>query len=118
MDLCWIESDLYGPSTVKQIIDGNHVKRGPTAHIVTHHIASLIYSLSKAFVSTLNNHSVLKIDELAENLGIACTDGKKTEVSEACEQMVDDLRSLVITNKMEIFEEENSKNAELPVFKC
>jgi len=24
--LCWIEPGLYGPSTVKQILDGNHVK--------------------------------------------------------------------------------------------
>ena len=30
IDLCWLESDLYGPATVKQIIDGNHVKRGLT----------------------------------------------------------------------------------------
>ncbi|CAH3136345.1 unnamed protein product, partial [Porites lobata] len=27
IDMCWIESELYGPSTVKQIIDGKHVKR-------------------------------------------------------------------------------------------
>ena len=25
VDMCWIESELYGPSTVKQILDGNHV---------------------------------------------------------------------------------------------
>ena len=33
LDLCWIESELYGPATVKQIINGEHVKRGETAHI-------------------------------------------------------------------------------------
>lgn len=35
LDLCWIESDLYGPATVKQIIGGDHVKRGETAHLIT-----------------------------------------------------------------------------------
>ena len=35
IDMCWIESELYGPSTVKQILDGNHVKRGEKAHMIT-----------------------------------------------------------------------------------
>ena len=35
IDMCWIESQLYGPSTVKQIIDGKHVKRGKRAHMIT-----------------------------------------------------------------------------------
>ena len=35
LDKCWVESDLYGPSTVKQILGGNHVKRGEAAHTVT-----------------------------------------------------------------------------------
>ena len=26
IDMCWIESELYGPFTVKQILDGNHIK--------------------------------------------------------------------------------------------
>jgi hypothetical protein len=84
IDLCWIESDLYGPATAKQIIDGNHV-----AIIDGNH--------------TLDNHSVLKIEELAKNLRNACTDGKKTEVSKASQQMVEGLRSLDITRKMENF---------------
>ena len=26
IDMAWIEADLYGPSTVSQILEGNHVK--------------------------------------------------------------------------------------------
>ena len=26
LDLCWVEADLYGTATVKQIIEGRHVK--------------------------------------------------------------------------------------------
>jgi hypothetical protein len=47
IDLCWIESDLYGPATVKQIIDGNHVKRCLTAHMVTPQVLFILYQ--KAF---------------------------------------------------------------------
>lgn len=28
IDMCWVESGLYGPATVRQILEGNHVKRG------------------------------------------------------------------------------------------
>ena len=34
IDMCWVESELYGPPTVRQILDGNHVKRGENAHII------------------------------------------------------------------------------------
>ena len=58
------------------------------------------------------------IEEWAKNLGNACTSGKKAEVSKANQQMVEGLKSLDITRKMEIFEEENSKNPEFQVFNC
>ena len=35
LDLCWIEAELYGAATVKQILEGRHVKRGITAHLTT-----------------------------------------------------------------------------------
>ena len=35
IDQAWIEADLYNPTTVKEIIEGNHVKRAETAHIIT-----------------------------------------------------------------------------------
>ena len=41
--MSWIEADIYGPSTTKQILDGNHVKRGQTAHIVTLQALFMLY---------------------------------------------------------------------------
>lgn len=35
IDIAWQESDLYGPATVRQILDGRHVYRGIEAHTVT-----------------------------------------------------------------------------------
>ena len=33
--MAWVESQLYGPSTVKQILEGKHIKRGEAAHLIT-----------------------------------------------------------------------------------
>lgn len=49
IDLCWIESDLYGPTTVKQILEGKHVKRGEAAHMVTLQALFILYQ--KAFMA-------------------------------------------------------------------
>lgn len=35
IDMYWIESQLYGPFTIKQIIEGKHVRRGEVAHLIT-----------------------------------------------------------------------------------
>lgn len=48
IDMTWIESDLYGPCTVKQILEGNHVKRAETAHLVT--LQSLFVLYQEAFL--------------------------------------------------------------------
>ncbi|CAH3151769.1 unnamed protein product, partial [Porites lobata] len=51
IDMCWIESELYGPSTVKQILDGNHVKRGEKAHMIT--LQALFALYLDGFLKTL-----------------------------------------------------------------
>lgn len=50
VDMAWIESDLYGPATVKQILEGNHVKRGETAHLVT--LQSFFMLYQQAFLDS------------------------------------------------------------------
>ena len=35
IDMAWVGSQLYGPSTVKQILEGRHIKRGEAAHLIT-----------------------------------------------------------------------------------
>ena len=34
---------MYGPATVKHILDGKHVKRGVEAHIVTLQAVQMLY---------------------------------------------------------------------------
>lgn len=72
IDFCWTEADLYGPATVKQILEGRHVKRGVEAHMITlqalfmlhrksflearpdmlEELTSVVEDLVKAFVSS------------------------------------------------------------------
>ena len=35
IDAAWLHADLYGKTTIKQILNDNHVKRGVNAHTVT-----------------------------------------------------------------------------------
>ena len=34
----WIEVGLYGPTTTRQILEGNHMKRVLTAHSITYSV--------------------------------------------------------------------------------
>ena len=45
IDMCWTESDLYGPVTVMQILDSKHIKRGETAHVITLQALYLCYTI-------------------------------------------------------------------------
>ena len=47
IDTAWLHADLYGQTTIKQILDGNHVKRGVKAHTVT--LPSLFATNMEAF---------------------------------------------------------------------
>ena len=35
IDDAWVEADLYGPTTTRQILECNHMKRSVTAHVIT-----------------------------------------------------------------------------------
>ena len=49
IDMAWIEVDLYGPSTVSQILEGNHVKQSESAHLIT--LQSLFTFYLEAFLT-------------------------------------------------------------------
>ena len=114
IDLCWIESELYGPATVKQIIDGNHVKRGEAAHMVTLQALFLMYQ--KAFLEQESQiHE--KLVNVADELAGACKKGKKNEVKNAHAKMVEAMQSLDVSGRMEAFDAAHQKNPEFKVFR-
>lgn len=85
LDMCWVESDLYGPATVKQILGGKHVKRGQRAHLVT--LQALFSLYQEAFF--VEHPSLLEsVEKLTGNLSDACKKGNKEEVSTKHEELM------------------------------
>ena len=54
IDMAWIESDLYGPNTVKQILEGNHV-REVKPRTWSHNKPFSFYTRKRSF-STYQSH--------------------------------------------------------------
>lgn len=114
IDLCWVESDLYGPTTVKQILEGKHVKRGEAAHMVSLQALFILYQ--KAFLSQQDPLMVEQIKDYAKQLGNACERSTKKEVQQASARMVQGMKTLDVMGKMKTFEKENNKRPEFQVF--
>ena len=114
IDLCWIEADLYGPTTVKQIIDGNHVKRGQAAHMVT--LQALFAMYQNAFF--LQEPEFLeRLQKVAEDLAMACVKGVKSEVQKAHAKMVEIIQSADVITRMKTFDDSHDKIPEFQVFR-
>ncbi|CAH3182528.1 unnamed protein product [Porites lobata] len=100
LDMCWVESDLYGPCTVKQILDGNHVKR-EAAHMVT--LQALFSLYQEAFF--LRHPSVRTIVEKSANqLSNACKKGDKQDIKARHEELAKTISSTELAAKMEQFD--------------
>lgn len=112
LDMCWIESELYGPTTVKQIIEGKHVKRGVTAHITT--LQALFELYQDAFLQ--QDPTLYRcLEQLAKQLGDVCADGsKKEEIKEVHGKLVQTIESMQVVKKMEMFDARQDK---IPLFK-
>ena len=105
--MCWVKSELYGPLTVRQILDGNHVKRGEKAHITT--LQALFTLYQEAF---LKQHQELHatLQSLPQELCDACEDSTRTQVKKAHVDMVIARGNLHIIEKMSTFEAANTGN--------
>ena len=111
VDMCWVESDLYGPSTVKQIIEGNHVRRGQAAHLVT--LQALYCMYQEAFFQ-FDSQCHESISQVATELSEATARGKKEEIEQMNTRMVNTIISLNVLEKMSAFNEAHDKR---PMFK-
>jgi len=114
IDMAWVESELYGPSTAKQILDGNHVKRGETAHLVT--LQSLFILYLEAFLQQESHSCKIHLEQLAKQLGKACFSGERTQVKEAHEEMANTMKTIGILDKMKAFDEVHDNNPMFKVF--
>lgn len=110
LGLLWIESELYGPATVKQIIQGYHVKRAQTAHMTTLQALFVIYQ--EAFFQQ-NPSSQACLEQLAKQLNDACTHSSKEKLKEVHNKLLQTLESMQIVEKMKMFDAQHEK---IPLF--
>ena len=84
LDMCWVESDLYGLSPVKQNLGGNQVKRGEAAHMGTSQALFSLYQ--EAFF--VRHPAVRTIVEKSANpLSNVCKKGDKQDITAKHEEL-------------------------------
>ena len=102
IDMCWIEADIYGSATVKQISEGRHVKRGIAAHLAT--LQALFTLYAEAFFidkADLFHECARKVEHLKQT----CNDGNDEDIQKAQAETIHTIESLNVVNQMGIFDE-------------
>lgn len=102
---------MYGPSTVRQIIDGYHVKRGENVHLITLHD---LFIMHQEGLFEGDAESYQGLEQVAIELSDACVDGEKIRVNKANAKMLETIESLGILKKMEAFHDTYATN---PMFR-
>ena len=115
IDMAWIEADLYGPSTVSQILEGNHVKRSESAHLVT--LQSLFTLYLEAFLTQEAGHCKERLTQLAGQLEEACSSGEKRKIREKHKEIVEAVESMDIMERMAKFDRRHTNNPMFKVFR-
>ena len=105
LDNAWVEADLYGPTTVHQILDGNHMKRELTAHTIT--TSALFYLYLEAFLNTdakISNKTRDKLSTATSNLNMACENLSNDELQASHEQFLLLIEAEGLDNKLQQFD--------------
>ena len=99
---------------MKQIIDGNHVKRGQAAHMIT--LQALFAMYYNAFFH--QEPELLEcLQKVAEDLTTACVKSAKSEVQKAHAEMVETIQSSDVITRMKAFDDSHDKIPEFHVFR-
>ena len=114
IDMAVVDSDLHGPSIVKQIIEGNNVKRAEAAHLVT--LQCLFNLYQEAFLNQEAGQCKERLMRLAKQLKEASLSGEKREIAEIHEGKVDAVESMDIMKRMAEFDRQYTNNPMFKVF--
>ena len=114
IDMCCIESELYGPSTVKQIVDGKHVKRGKRAHMIT---LQALFSLYLEAFLVCSPDVRRTLEELSTKVGEGCKEGTKENIQTAHHSSANAIQSSEVVKKMSDFDAANATNPLFTVFR-
>ena len=110
-----MESNLYGPTTTKQILEGKHVKRGVAAHLVT--LQALFTLYQKAFLEEPDAQMVTQVEAFAKELGSACLSGSREMITEASARMDEAVKSLEVAGRIKKFDEDHKQILTFQVFR-
>lgn len=114
IDMAVVDSDLHGPSIVKQIIEGNNVQRAEAAHLVT--LQCLFNLYQEAFLNQEAGQCNERLMRLAKQLKEASLSGEKREIAEIHEGKVDAVESMDIMKRMAEFDRQYTNNPMFKVF--
>lgn len=111
LDMCCVESDLYGPSTVKHILGGNHLKRGEAAHMVT---LQALFSLYQEAFFVRHPAVGTIVEKSANQLSDVCKTGDKQDITAKHKELAQTMTSTELAAKMEQFDADHEDS---PLFK-
>ena len=113
--MAWMEPDLYGLSTVSQILEGNHVKRSESVHLVT--LQSVFTLYLQAFLTQEAGHCKERLTQLAGQLEAeAYSSREKRKIPEKHKEIVEAVESMDIMERMAKFDRRHTNNPMFKVF--
>ena len=104
-------SDLYVPSTVKQILGGNHVKRGKAAHIVT---LQALFSLYQEAFFVRHPAACTIFEKSANQLSYTRKKGDKQDITTKNEELTQTITSTELAENMEQFDADHEDSPLFP----
>lgn len=110
----YIEFSGIDMAIVKQIIEGNKVKRAEAAHLVT--LQCLFNLYQEAFLNQEAGQCKERLMRLAKQLEEACLGGEKRETAEIHEGEVDAVESMDIMKRIAEFDRQYTNNPMFKVF--
>ena len=110
LDDAWVEADLYGPTTSRQIIEAKHMKRALEAHMIT---VQALYDIQEFFA--VNAHLKGRCVDVAVLVNNSCTQRNQQEMIREKDSMISALEDSGVLDTMVKFDE--TKEARSPLFK-
>lgn len=104
-DDAWVEADMYGPTTKKQILEGNHMKRALTAHSITHSALTDLYV--ESFLNKKadeNGNEYTNIVPALFELNSVCQEGHYDKVGEHHRNVLTAVEAEGLKNKHEEYD--------------
>lgn len=103
IDLAWIEAEVYNPSTVKQFIEGRHIRRGLDAHLMMLQALFILYE-DFFFSAHPDLHAVFR--SLTNELNLACKKQDNDRIKDVHNKLIETFKSQNVLDSMTSFDKQ------------